>query len=138
MQSSIPMPTTDERLRSFLDTNQLVRERLPADLLAIDRRFSGVKPRHPRGGRDGGVDIDATFEGRVAAVAIGFVNGAKDSDAEKSQIKKKYLEDAQSAAAKAPRPEVFVFFTNINLTLAEKSDLQKDSAAAGIPTSEIF
>jgi hypothetical protein len=131
-------PTTDERLRTYLDTNQLAREQLAVDLLAVDRRFSGVKPRHPRGGPDGGVDIDATFEGQTAAAAVGFVNGATDSEGDKKQIKAKYKADARSAAIRTPRPGMFVFFTNINLTLGEKSELQADCAAAGIATSEIF
>jgi hypothetical protein len=133
-----PIPTTDERLRNHLDTNQLAREQLAVDLLAVDRRFSGVKPRHPRGGPDGGVDIDATFEGQSAAVAVGFVNGATDSVADKKQIKAKYKSDACSAAAQTPRPGMFVFFTNINLTLGEKAALQADCAAAGIAAAEIF
>lgn len=133
-----PIPTTDERLRQFLDTNQLAREQLAVDLLAADRRFAGVKPRHPRGGPDGGVDIDATFEGQSAAVAVGFVNGATDSAGDKKQIKAKYKTDARSAAAQNPRPSMFVFFTNISLTLGEKLALQAECAAAGIAASEIF
>jgi hypothetical protein len=132
-------PTTDERLRSHLDANQLARERLAVDLLAADRRFSGVKPRHPRGGPDGGVDIDATFEAQTAtAAAVGFVNGATDSEDDKKQIKAKYKADARSAATRTPRPGMFVFFTNVNLTRGEKSALQTDCAAAGIAASEIF
>lgn len=131
-------PTTDERLRSYLDTNQLAREQLAVDLLAVDRRFTGIKPRHPRGGPDGGIDIDATFESQPAAVAVGFVNGATDSDDEKKQIKAKYKADARSAAAKTPRPGMFVFFTNINLTQGEKSALRGSCAKTGIATSEIF
>jgi hypothetical protein len=131
-------PTTDERLRSHLDTNQLARERLVMDLLAVDRRFSGIKPRHPRGGPDGGIDIDATFEGQLAAVAVGFVNSATDSSDEKKQIKAKCKADARSAAANAPRPGMFVFFTNINLTRGEKSALQSSCAKTGIAMSEVF
>jgi hypothetical protein len=131
-------PTTDERLRSYLDTNQLAREQLAADILALDRRFSGVKPRHPRGGRDGGVDIEAQFDGQPAAIAVGFVNGATDADAERKQIKTKYKEDASSAANRTPRPGAFFFFTNTNLSLSEKSVLQAHSTNAGIASSEIF
>ena len=131
-------PTTDERLRNYLDTNQLAREQLAVDLLAVDRRFSGVKPRHPRGGPDGGVDIDSTFGDQAAAAAVGFVNGATDSEDERKQLKAKYKADAQLAARRTPPPGMFVFFTNINLTLGEKSALQAVCAAAGIGTSEIF
>ena len=102
-------PTTDERLRNYLDTNQLAREQLAVDLLAVDRRFSGVKPRHPRGGPDGGVDIDSTFGDQAAAAAVGFVNGATDSEDERKQLKAKYKADAQLAARRTPPPGMFAF-----------------------------
>ncbi len=38
---------TDERLKSYLDTNQLHREQLCLALLALDNRFTNVRPRHP-------------------------------------------------------------------------------------------
>jgi hypothetical protein len=72
--------TTDERLKGYLDTNQLQRERMCLAILAIDKRFTNVRPRHPRGGPDGGRDIEATFQGEQNAIgAIGFVNQANDS-----------------------------------------------------------
>ena len=40
---------TDERLKSYLDTNQLHREQMCRALLSIDKRFTDVRPRHPRG-----------------------------------------------------------------------------------------
>lgn len=49
---------TDERLKSYLDTNQLHREQLCLAILALDKRFTNVRPRHPRGGPDGGRDIE--------------------------------------------------------------------------------
>jgi hypothetical protein len=132
------IPTTDERLRNHPDSNLLAREQMAVDLLALDRRFSGVKPRHPRGGPDGGVDIDATFDGQNAAVAVGFVNGALDSAADKRQIRAKCKGDARSATKHASRPGMFVFFTNVNLTRSEKLALQAACTAAGIRRSEIF
>jgi hypothetical protein len=54
---------TDERLKSYLDTNQLQRERMCLAILSIDRRFTNLRPRHPRGGPDGGRDVDAIFRG---------------------------------------------------------------------------
>ena len=71
---------TDERLKSYLDTNQLHREQLCRAILAIDKRFSDVRPRHPRGGPDGGRDIEALFRDESLAYgAVGFVNQANDS-----------------------------------------------------------
>ena len=72
---------TDQRLKNYLDTNQLARERLCLAVLAIDKRFSDVKPRHPRGGPDGGRDIEAVFRSsETAFAAVGFLNEANDSD----------------------------------------------------------
>jgi len=52
---------TDERLKSYLDTNQLQREQMCRAILATDKRFSEVSPRHPRGGPDGGRDINSSY-----------------------------------------------------------------------------
>ena len=72
---------TDERLKNHLDTNQLARERLCLAVLRLDKRFSEVKARHPRGGPDGQRDIDAVFRGEQSAfAAVGFLNQATDSD----------------------------------------------------------
>jgi hypothetical protein len=58
----MPVPQeTDQRLRSWLDTNQLARERLCQAILALDERFSLVRLRQPRGGPDEGRDLEAQF-----------------------------------------------------------------------------
>lgn len=115
--------STDERLKSYLDTNQLNREQMCRALLAIDRRFSDVRPRHPRGGPDGGRDIEANFKQEQKAFgSVGFVNQANDSDEQKRQIKKKFKDDTKSALDSKENPEVFVFLTNINLTIGEKEE----------------
>lgn len=115
---------TDERLKSYLDTNQLLRERMCRSILATDKRFSEVRPRHPRGGPDGGRDIQAIFrEEQTAFGAVGFVNQANDSDEQKKIIKKKFIDDLESASSADIVPKVFIFFTNINLTLKEKENL---------------
>ena len=68
---------TDERLRHWLDTNQLARERLCQVVLSLDRRFRDVRPRHPGGGPDGGRDLEAIFEDdRVTFGAITLVASA--------------------------------------------------------------
>jgi len=107
---------TDERLKSYLDTNQLHREQMCRAILSIDKRFSDVRPRHPRGGRDGGRDIEAVYrEEQVAFGAVGFVNQANDSGEQKKTIKGKFQSDLDSAVAVDKKPNAFVFFTNINL-----------------------
>ena len=105
-----------------------------------DKRFSGVTPRHPRGGRDGGRDIQATYErDKLAFGAVGFVNQANDSSDNKKQINVKFRDDLKSAfEAKDLRPNVFVFFTNVNLTLGEKDELIQAAKDCGMEYCDIF
>ncbi|MHC1701891.1 MAG: hypothetical protein AB9900_13125 [Humidesulfovibrio sp.] len=131
--------TTDERLKSFLDTNQLHREQMCLAILSIDKRFSDVRPRHPRGGPDGGRDIEATFRGDQRAYgAVGFANQADDTDEKKKRISGKFRADLQSALDAEPTPSAFVFLTNINLTIGEKDDLSTEARAKGFVHCEIF
>lgn len=130
---------TDERLKSYLDTNQLHREQMCRALLSIDKRFTDVRPRHPRGGPDGGRDIEATFRQEQRAYgAVGFVNQANDSDEQKKSIKGKFKSDLESALNADPKPTVFVFLTNINLTIGEKEALVQHAKAAGLVYCEII
>lgn len=130
---------TDNRLKSYLDANQLDRERLCLAVLALDKRFSDVRPRHPRGGPDGGRDIEAIFKkDRVAFGAVGFLNGANDSNEQKRAINKKFREDLEAALVAVPKPQVFIFLTNVSLTVGEKDDLGAEAKAASMSYCEIF
>lgn len=130
---------TDEYLKSFLDTNQLAREQMCLAVLAIDRRFTDVKPRHPRGGRDGGRDIEALFQATLKVFgAVGFVNQANDSEDQKNRIKSKFDEDITAARKNDPEFQMFVFFTNINLTIGEKEQLVDTAAKRGLRRTEIY
>lgn len=130
---------TDERLKSYLDTNQLQREQLCLAILALDKRFTDVRPRHPRGGADGGRDIEAQFRGtELAYGAVGFVNQAADVDEKKKTIRIKFRDDLNSAWDANPRPSVFVFFTNVNFTVGEKSDLVAQAQAKGFAVCDIL
>ena len=130
---------TDERLRSWLDTNQLARERLSLAVLALDKRFSAVSPRHPRGGPDGGRDIDAIFQdGRKAFAAVGFVNSACDSTSEKGEIRNKFKADLARALTADSSLKVFVFITNVALTVSEKDELVALAKADGVEVAEVF
>ena len=130
---------TDELLKSYLDTNQLAREQMCRAVLALDKRFTEVNPRHPRGGPDGGRDIEAVFrqEQRVFG-AVGFINQANDSNEQKKIIQKKFGDDLESALAAAPKPEVFVFLTNVNLTIGEKNELVSKAKAKHLEHAEII
>jgi len=78
-------------------------------ILALDKRFSDVRPRHPRGGPDGGRDIEALFRGEQRAYgAVGFLNEADDSAREEARVLAKFSEDLKSALETDPRPSVFV------------------------------
>lgn len=130
---------TDERLKSYLDTNQLGREQMCRSVLSLDRRFSQVTPRHPRGGPDGGRDIQAMYrDEQLAYGAVGFVNQANDSDEQKKKIKNKFSDDADSAINSDEKPSVFIFLTNLNLTVGEKEDLNASAKAKGFVFSEIM
>ena len=130
---------TDERLKGYLDTNQLHREQMCLAVMAIDKRFSDVRPRHPRGGRDGARDIEAVFKGVLRVFgAVGFVNQANDSKEHKKQIFTKFDDDLTEALKQDPRPKVFVFFTNVNLTVGEKDDLVAIAKGKGLAEAEVF
>lgn len=130
---------TDERLKSYLDTNQLHREQMCLAVMAVDKRFSDVRPRHPRGGPDGARDIEAVFKGVLRVFgAVGFVNQANDSKEHKKTIFAKFAEDLTEALKQDPKPEVFVFFTNVNLSVGEKDDLIATAKGKGLSEADVF
>jgi hypothetical protein len=130
---------TDERLKSYLDTNQLHREQMCRAVLALDKRFSEVNPRHPRGGPDGARDIQAIFrETQIVFGAVGFLNQANDSKEQKKKIKKKFSEDLKNALDEKNDLEVFVFLSNVNLTVSEKQKLIDKAQKKGILYCEII
>lgn len=130
---------TDERLRWHLDTNQLARERLCQAIFSIDKRFSNIRPRQPRGGPDGGRDLDGIFEGKYTALgAVGFVNSASDKAADKRTIKTKFRNDLDRALEEEKDLKAFVFFTNVNLTVTEKSKLTDEAIPKGLLLCEIY
>lgn len=130
---------TDERLKGYLDTNQLHREQLCLAILALDKRFTNVRPRHPRGGPDGGRDIEAQFRGtELAYGAVGFVNQAADVEEKKKTIRTKFGDDLNSAWDANSRPSVFVFFTNVNFTVGEKSNFVDQARAKGFAVCDIL
>lgn len=131
--------TTDERLKSYLDTNQLHREQMCLALLATDHRYSEVRPRHPRGGPDGGRDIEAKYkEEQLVYGAVGFINQANDSKEQKNTIKRKFQEDIIKAVNAHRKPKVFVFFTNVNFSATDKDRLMGLSKENSISICEIF
>ena len=130
---------TDERLKSYLDTNQLYREQMCLALLKNDRRFTNVVPRQPHGGADGGRDIEALYMDREKTFgAVGFINQANDSKEQKKQIKKKFKDDLARVVQVEKILSVFIFFTNIRFTVNEKDSLIMQAKKVGISTCEIW
>jgi hypothetical protein len=135
---SVPQQT-EQALRNHLDSNQAGRERMCLALLQLDNRFSLVEPRRPKGGPDGGRDIQAIYEGQhVAYGAVGFKNSANDSPEQKREIKEKFIADLDAALIAKPDLHVFVFFTNVDLTPSEQDDFQRDARLRGITNIQIF
>ncbi len=130
---------TDERLKGFLDTNQLLREQLCAALLSVDPRFSNVRAQHPRGGPDGGADITATYKLTLDAIAaVGFVNQATDSPTHRRSASKKFASDLERSLSRSRVPDAFVFFTNVSLTNTQKVKLTDMGYSAGLSHCDII
>jgi hypothetical protein len=129
----------DERLRSWLASDQAAQERMCRAILALDSRYSNVRPRRPRGGQDQGRDIDATFEdGRDVFGAVGFRNSANDSSADKRWVSTKFRKDIARALDEEPRLKVFAFFTNVDLTDPEQTRLKQSARNRGIEHCDVF
>jgi hypothetical protein len=114
---------TDDRLRTRT-LSQADRERLAADVLGLDQRYSLIKLRHPLGGPDGGRDLEAIYEGSVTVWgAVGFQNMVSDSPDEKKQTVRKFKFDLGRMKQEFPALSRMVFFTNTALTVAELGEL---------------
>lgn len=129
---------TDERLRTALNSDQLSRERLCVAVLAMDRNYSDVQPRRPSGGPDGGRDIQCQRQGETCFGAVGFVNSASDSAANKRTIRKKFESDLASALAAMPELRSFVFFTNVDLTPKEVQALEEYGQRQNVTFVDVY
>ncbi len=130
---------TEQRLKSYLDSDSLHQEQMCLALLKKDRRVTNVTPRQPYGGPDGGRDIEALFKDRDKTFgAVGFVNNANDSTAQKTKIKRKFKSDLSRALEVDQQLKVFIFFTNIRFTVGEKNLLIQNAKEAGVSTCEIW
>jgi hypothetical protein len=130
---------TDERLRCWLDGNQAARERLCCALLALDPRFRDVRPRHPKGGPDGGRDLEAiTDNGRKVWGAVGFRNHASDSSADIRWVRTKFRQDIDSALKNDPGLSAFVFMTNVEVSASERQELIEYAHQRRVVLSDIF
>ena len=135
------MSETDRSLKDQLNSNQAGRERMCLKILSIQDNFSDVTPRLPKGGPDGGRDLQAFYNGQLCYGAVGFVNDAADAQ-HRSQIETKFKDDLKSAITandvEKTDLKTFVFFTNVSLTPASFASLEKIAADDGIETCKIY
>jgi len=130
---------TDIRLRSALDANQRDREQMCLAILANQARYSEVRPRHPKGGPDGGRDIEALLDGdRLTFGAVGFANGANDSKEQKDVIRAKFTSDLKAALKADLTLKSFVFFTNLHFTIGELDAMKAEARGAGVAHCDVF
>ncbi|WP_339744813.1 hypothetical protein [uncultured Maricaulis sp.] len=136
------MSETERRLKDYLDSRQAGRERMCLEILSVQHGFSDVRPRLPKGGPDEARDIQALYEGELCFGAVGFVNGATDTQQHRKQIKKKFESDLGAAFRvkrdQTPNPKSFVFFTNVGLTPGIITSLQKLAYKNGVQHCDIF
>lgn len=114
---------TEERLRNFLDGDQPARERMCLALLPVLGPFTESKARRPKGGRDGGRDIECLYKGVETWGAVGFRNGGGRDEAARKSAQQKFRDDLRSAKKANPELTSFVFFTNVDLTPDQKAAL---------------
>ena len=108
-------------------------------VLALDRRYSDVQPRRPKGGPDGSRDIEAVYNGAVRTwAAVGFRNQVSDSPEDKRAIKAKFKSDLDTAIAENQNLRGFAFLTNVDLTPAEGNELTDHARQRGLIHVDVF
>lgn len=111
------------------------------EILSVQDGYTELQPRLPKGGPDGGRDIQGFYKGDLCFGAVGFVNDASDADQHRAQIRSKFsddLENALKSKEEKPTPKGFVFFTNVGLTPGIIGELQKLAYGRGVSYCEIL
>lgn len=130
---------TEERLRSFLDSNQVMRERLCLAIMPTLGPYTQERPRRPKGGPDGGRDIEAIHDGSIVVWgAVGFRNGGGNDQKARRDAQTKFRSDLDLALKENPGLQGFVFFTNVDLTPGTVKKLKEETSARGIVLADIF
>lgn len=135
------MSETDRRLKDHLNTDQAKRERMCLEILSVQKGYTELQPRLPKGGGDGGRDIQGLYKGDLFFGAAGFVNDATDTDEHRRQIQGKFSDDLKNALKEKkgkPTPKGFVFLTNVGLTPTIIENLRKYAYAKGISYCDIY
>lgn len=130
---------TEERLRCHLDGNQVMRERLCLALMPVIGPYTRERPRRPKGGPDGGRDIEAIYEGStIAWGAVGFRNGGGNDEQARREASNKFDADLRRVLEEKPTLQAFVFFTNVDLTPSIIEQLKERAVAAGVSVVDII
>ena len=130
---------TEERLRNHLDSNQVMRERMCLALLPLLGPYTHEKPRRPKGGPDGGRDIEAIFQGEIPVWgAVGFKNGGGRDDSARTDAEDKFKGDLNRALEENSSLSAFVFFTNVDLTPNKIEQLKTYAQMKNVNTVDIF
>jgi hypothetical protein len=130
---------TEERLRHYLDANQPAREGLCLALLPLLGPYTQEQPRRPKGGPDGGRDIEAVLGGSITVWGgVGFRNGGGNDEAARKDADEKFRSDLARMLKEKPAPRGFVFFTNVDLTPTHKDDLVAHAKSCGIEHVDVF
>jgi hypothetical protein len=130
---------TEERLRHHLDTNQVMRERMCLALLPLLGPYTHEQPRRPKGGPDGGRDIEALYQGTaVIWGAVGFQNGGGSDESARQKAEEKFKADLDRAVTENPSLAGFVFFTNVDLTPSQIERFKGYAQGKNIQIIDIF
>ncbi|MBN2217370.1 MAG: hypothetical protein JW719_08335 [Pirellulales bacterium] len=130
---------TEERLRNYLDSNQAMQEQMCLALLPLLGSYAREQPRRPKGGPDGGRDIEAVFQGTILVWgAVGFKNGGGRDEESRKWAEQKFNDDLDRALQENPSLPGFVFFTNVDLTPTRRENLYSYGRAKGMREVAIF
>lgn len=129
---------TEERLRYYLDNNQVMRERLCLAIIPLLGPYTQERPRRPKGGPDGGRDIEAVFQGSIVVWgAVGFRNGGGNDEAARRDAQDKFNADLSRALSENPALQGFIFITNVDLTPGIVEHLKAVAAGRGVSIVDV-
>jgi hypothetical protein len=94
---------------------------LAARLLPFEG-YEHIDPSHPLGGPDGGKDVCCKKDGKDFIVAVYFPRGQRDF----REVRQKFEADIEKV--KAQGAHGFLFFTNQELTLGERGELEDNES----------
>ncbi len=108
-------------------------------LLPLLGPYTREQPRRPKGGPDGGRDIEALFEGATVVWAgVGFRNGGGNDDTARKEADAKYRGDLKRMLEENDQLRAFVFFTNVDLPPSHHDELKSHARSLGMTHAEIF